>query len=100
MFSFYFDNLCILILRNAIFYFDYVSVIFSLGEFFALVIVFFSFLLFRLLLLNRLFKFNLAVSADSSLSNTLPIPHDTNVTEYTLLGALYSVRIFTPRSIV
>nr|ACX30953.1 hypothetical protein [Moneuplotes minuta] len=96
MFNFYLDNLCILVLRNVIFYFDYASVIFSLGEFFAIVVIFFSFLLFRLLLLNRLFRFTLTASTDFS----LPVPHDTNVTEYTLLGALYSVRIFTPRSIV
>nr|ACX30989.1 ORF101 [Moneuplotes crassus] len=100
MFNFYFDNLFVLILRNVVFYFDYASVIFSLGEFFAIIVVFFVFLTFRLLLLNQLFKINSVNTLVSSPYTVISIRPNTVETEYTLLNALRAVRILTPRSIV
>lgn len=101
LFGFYFDNLIVLVLRNVIFYLDYLSAMFSLGEFFAVLVVFFVIILFRLLFLNRLLSFSFFGSSSVAQGPTLvTTTRDLSVTDFSLLRVLSSVRIFTPRSIV
>ena len=90
----YTDNLFILALRNIIFYLDYLSVMFSLFEFFGILAFMFIVALFRLFFLNTLFGPTLATypSSNPSLPRSSSRPSTVATSDYFLV--LRALRAF------